>query len=107
IPQVNLLELVRLDSNAGGDSIEYIHGAPIYRLRGNLLPLLYLDQELGKQAVVKPVGEDSDAKVANIVVLQADDRQFGLVVESILDTEEIVVKPLGRQLKGIHRFAGA
>jgi chemotaxis signal transduction protein len=43
----------------------------------------------------------------NIVVLQADDRQFGLVVDEINDTEEIVVKPLGKQLKGITTFAGA
>jgi two-component system, chemotaxis family, sensor kinase CheA len=41
------------------------------------------------------------------VVLQADDRQFGLVVEGINDTEEIVVKPLGKQLKGVPVFAGA
>jgi len=43
----------------------------------------------------------------NIVVLQADDRQFGLVVDEINDTEEIVVKPLGKQLKGLSCFAGA
>ena len=43
----------------------------------------------------------------NIVVLQADERQFGLVVDEINDTEEIVVKPLGKQLKGITTFAGA
>ena len=43
----------------------------------------------------------------NIVVLQADDRQFGLVVDEINDTEEIVVKPLGKQLKGVNTFAGA
>jgi two-component system chemotaxis sensor kinase CheA len=43
----------------------------------------------------------------NIVVLQADERQFGLVVAGINDTEEIVVKPLGKQLKGIPVFAGA
>jgi two-component system chemotaxis sensor kinase CheA len=49
----------------------------------------------------------SDGDTINIVVLQADDRQFGLVVEGINDTEEIVVKPLGKQLKGISVFAGA
>src|SRR5208337_134447 len=51
--------------------------------------------------------EKPAADVANIVVLQADDRQFGLVVDEINDTEEIVVKPLGKQLKGISTFAGA
>jgi two-component system chemotaxis sensor kinase CheA len=48
-----------------------------------------------------------ECQAVNIVVLQADGRQFGLVVEEINDTEEIVVKPLGKQLKGISCFAGA
>jgi two-component system chemotaxis sensor kinase CheA len=43
----------------------------------------------------------------NIVVLQAEGRQFGLVVDDILDTQEIVVKPLGKQLKGINAYSGA
>ena len=50
---------------------------------------------------------EGDAQLVNIVVLQADDRQFGLVVDEINDTEEIVVKPLGKQLKGLACFAGA
>ena len=45
--------------------------------------------------------------LVNIVVLQSDGRRFGLVVEGINDTEEIVVKPLGKQLKGVSLFAGA
>ena len=47
------------------------------------------------------------ADVVNIVVLQAEDRQFGLVVDGINDTQEIVVKPLGKQLKGLTVYAGA
>ena len=43
----------------------------------------------------------------NIVVLQAEDRQFGLVVDGIRDTQEIVVKPLGKQLKGLAAYSGA
>ena len=49
----------------------------------------------------------AEHNAVNIVVLQADDRHFGLVVDEINDTEEIVVKPLGKQLKGISTFAGA
>ena len=101
IPQVNLLELVRLDSDQARTGIETIQGARVYRLRGNLLPLVYLHEELG----VEMASGDDDA--INIVVLQADDRQFGLVVEGVSDTEEIVVKPLGHQLKGLSAFAGA
>jgi two-component system chemotaxis sensor kinase CheA len=103
IPQVSLLELVRLDGEQARNGVEKIHGAPVYRLRGNLLPLVYLNRELTPDRTM--VNSDSDT--INIVVLQADDRQFGLVVEGINDTEEIVVKPLGKQLKNIPIFAGA
>jgi two-component system chemotaxis sensor kinase CheA len=46
IPQVSLLELVRLEGEAVRTGVEQIHGAPVHRLRGNLLPLVYLDREL-------------------------------------------------------------
>ena len=103
IPQVNLLELVRLAGDQVKGAIERIHGAPVYRLRGRLLPLVYLNKALNVESCVKATEEGT----INIVVLQADDRQFGLVVDGINDTEEIVVKPLGKQLKGIPLFAGA
>jgi two-component system chemotaxis sensor kinase CheA len=230
IPQVSLLELVRIEADAVAKSIESVHGAPVYRLRGRLLPLVYLNQELNtggsqgqgvghpatesgsswamldfSQARVKhqhwlgrlrevldnkailtaqqagshtecalgkwlysiglknyanlaeihsveaahtefhalvakilglkeqghpaeaeqafqPLGSLSSKIIAlltelekkvlysqsvNIVVLQADDRQFGLVVDEINDTEEIVVKPLRKQLKTVKTFAGS
>jgi two-component system chemotaxis sensor kinase CheA len=100
IPQVSLLELVRLEGDESRRAIEKFHGAPVYRLRGNLLPLVYLNREL-------KLRESDTHSGINIVVLQADGRQFGLVVDEINDTEEIVVKPLGKQLKGISCFAGA
>jgi len=221
IPQGSLLELVRLESEEARKGIERIHGAPVYRLRGQLLPIVYLSQQLGltngeatasdqrcrdipsiKQAhlafrqriedyltgrivlterdsvspndcalgkwlqaggkaafghlalmprliqaherlhenflgaitakqkndaagvkecskqveqlsgeVVELLGRieqhAQEEQTVSIVVLQAGDRRFGLVVDSILDTEEIVVKPLGKQLKGLSVFAGA
>jgi two-component system chemotaxis sensor kinase CheA len=99
IPQVSLLELVRLPSAQAG--IERIHGIPVYRLRGKLLPLLFLDQELKQRE------EPDEDRVLNIVVLQANDQQFGLVVDSITDSEEIVVRPLSKHLKSAQLFAGA
>jgi two-component system chemotaxis sensor kinase CheA len=105
IPQVSLSELVRLDADSEGKGIELVHGAPVYRLRGRLLPLVYLDRELG--IAPEPGEAASRAGAINIVVLQAEDRQFGLIVDEITDTEEIVVKPLGKQLKGISAFSGA
>jgi chemotaxis signal transduction protein len=230
IPQVSLLELVRIEADAVSKSIESVHGAPVYRLRGQLLPLVYLNRELNtggasgqgvghtstesgskwemldfSQARVKhqhwlgrlrevlddktiltaqqagshtecalgkwlySTGLKNYAKLAeihsvetahtefhalvakvlglkeqghqaeaeqqyrqlgplsskiialltdlerkvlcsqsvNIVVLRADDRQFGLVVDEINDTEEIVVKPLRKQLKTVKTFAGS
>lgn len=102
IPQVSLLELVRLEGEAVARQIEEIHGTPLYRRRGQLLPLAYLNEVLNVNSGGRP-----DSDVVNIVVLQAEDRQFGLVVDGISDTQEIVVKPLGKQLKSVNCFAGA
>jgi two-component system chemotaxis sensor kinase CheA len=100
IPQVNLLELIRLEGDASGKHIEYVHGTPVYRRRETLLPVTYLNKVLGLKS--------ADATEAvSMVVLQADDQQFGLVVDGISDTQEIVVKPLGKQLKGLTLYAGA
>jgi two-component system, chemotaxis family, sensor kinase CheA len=103
IPQACLLELVHLEAEQAASRIERVHGALVHRLRGRLLPLVFLEQALGAEQ-----SRAADRKGAvNIVVLQANDQQFGLVVDEIKDTEEIVVKPLGRQLKGVSAFAGA
>lgn len=99
IPQVNLLELLRLDAGGDGPKVELIQGTPVYRLRGQLLPLVSLRQQLGL--------DQSTAEATYIAVLQADDHQFGLVVDDIKDTEEIVVKPLGSLLRHIDVYAGA
>ncbi len=106
IPQVSLLELVRLEGTDPGQQIEHIHGAPVYRLRGKLLPLLYLNAELKLGPPASGAGGSAHNEV-NIVVLQTDGHPFGLVLDEINDTQEIVVKPLGKQLKGVACFAGA
>ncbi len=100
IPQVSLLELVRLEGDSSEKHIEHVHGTPVYRRRGSLLPVAYLNEVLGLES-----GER--AETVSMVVLQAEDRQFGLVVDGINDTQEIVVKPLGKQLKGLTVYAGA
>jgi len=103
IPQVNLLELVRLEGEQAKSGIERLYGTTLYRLRGEMLPLLFLDEALQ----LPPRAADELPDVLNIVVLQADNRQFGLVVDAVSDTEEIVVKPLGKELKSLSAFAGA
>ncbi|MGN6107011.1 MAG: chemotaxis protein CheA [Kofleriaceae bacterium] len=104
IPQVNVVELVRLDVADGAaeapSRLESIGGATVYRLRGRLLPVVFLDQVLA-------LGAAPPSDAIQIVVLQAGDRQFGIVVDEVNDTEEIVVKPLGKQLIGLAAFAGA
>lgn len=227
IPQVSLLELVRIEEGEDVKGIEMIHGAPVYRLRGRLLPLVYLNRELkaGREASqvahtagqtragmldfakarlahlqwldrlrhvlddtatltleqagsptecalgkwlygtalkehrgikemgaleethkrfhesvrdvvshqtrgdlaaaehtfvnLKPISRTvidllsaverkvTAAQSVNIVVLKAEEQQFGLVVDDVSDTEEIVVKPLAKQLKTIPIYAGA
>jgi two-component system chemotaxis sensor kinase CheA len=108
IPQVSLLELVRLEGEQARKGIDMLYGAPVYRLRGQLLPLAYLNRELKLTGAAAEISDTQlEADVVNIVVLHADGRQFGLVVDEINDTEEIVVKPLSKQLKGLTCFAGA
>ena len=108
VPQVSLLELVRVENGANRQGIEMIHGAPVYRLRGRLLPLVYLNRELEAAGATPNPDENVSANFAvNIVVLEAEGRQFGLVVDEINDTQEIVVKPLSKHLKNITVYAGA
>jgi two-component system, chemotaxis family, sensor kinase CheA len=101
IPQVNLLELVRLEGESARAGMERVHGAAVYRLRGRLLPLIHLRSVLRAGDAAATTDD-----VVNIVVVQADGRPFGLVVDGVNDTEEIVVKPLSRQIKAISAFAG-
>ncbi|HEX5656846.1 MAG TPA: chemotaxis protein CheW, partial [Polyangiales bacterium] len=100
IPQANLAELVRIDADQVQATIERIQGVPVYRLRGNLLPLVELSEVL-------MLDRDRVQRDLNLIVLAADKHQFGLLVDAIYDTEEIVVKPLGRELKSLHVYAGA
>ena len=97
VPQVAVLELVFIDGQS--TKIEYASGAPVYRLRGKLLPLVRLDRALGLQA-----GGDQGVY---IMVLQADGRRFGLIVDRVLNTEEVVVKALNSRFKDIGLYAGA
>ncbi|MBD2725690.1 chemotaxis protein CheA [Nostoc sp. FACHB-892] len=97
IPQASLQELVRLEAL---NSIEVLYDVPVYRLRGNLVPLIYLNEVL-QQDIVR------NLETLSLVIVQVDNYRFGLVVDTIEDIQDIVVKPLGRQLKTLSLFAGA
>jgi two-component system chemotaxis sensor kinase CheA len=105
IPEANVLELVRVDMENASHAIEYVLGSPVYRLRDKLLPLV----ELGELLRVDSRKSESERATGErgIVVLQSNDRLFGLVVDEITDIQDIVVKPLARQLKNVETFAGA
>ncbi|WP_258369241.1 chemotaxis protein CheA [Georgenia satyanarayanai] len=95
IAQTNLLELVAVESS----QLEYVGTAPVYRLRGALLPLLSLAEVLGM--------EQQEQASHTIAVLQADEQRFGLLVDRVLNNEEIVVKALSSRIKQIGLYSGA
>ncbi|MGQ3891286.1 chemotaxis protein CheW [Legionella sp. CNM-4043-24] len=104
IPQTSLLELVRLETEEITQHIQFIKDTPVYKLRGKILPLIYLSKEL---RLTNESTSNSANEVISIVVLQAGETRFGLVVDNINDTQEIVVKPLNKFFKNLQAFSGA
>ena len=131
IPQLAVVELVRAKSDSE-HRIEHINKTPVLRLRNHLLPLVFMDDllELKRELPAGPELVDGDAaevdaqqlEAANsnavsvrrtseneeafIVVTHVGDQQFGIVVDSVFDTEEIVVKPAASILRDIPTFSG-
>lgn len=100
IPQICVMELVRV-SDSSDRKIERINKASVLRLRDRLLPLVRLSDVLNLPSV-----DVADAPEAYIVVAQAAGRTFGIVVDIVFDTGEIVVKPVSSVLKEIPLFSG-
>lgn len=104
IPQVKLEELVRVDQEEAGARIEILHGAPVYRLRGKILSLVDLNNVLGIKGQER---FSYNQGVFNVVVLNSDGTSFGVIVDEVLDTADIVVKPINRLLKSLQVYSGA
>jgi len=103
IPQLAVRELVRV--GAGSEhTVENLHGARVMRLRDRLMPIVDLHDVLG---VGEAHGGGGDDEAAFVVVLDAGGRNVGLVVDNVLDTEEIVVKPLSDSLRNVSAYSGA
>ena len=103
IPQLAVRELVRV--GAGSEhTVEKLHGARVMRLRDRLMPIVDLHDVLG---VGEAHGGAGDDVAAFVVVLDAGGRNVGLVVDNVLDTEEIVVKPLSDSLRNVSAYSGA
>jgi two-component system, chemotaxis family, sensor kinase CheA len=103
IPQGNIRELVRVRPDTRKDMLGRVNRSEVLRLRGELVPLVRLRDLLGG-TVDQP---HEDQGVTNIVLVETGRMQYGIVVDHLHDSEEIVVKPLGQHLKGITFLAGA
>jgi two-component system chemotaxis sensor kinase CheA len=101
LPQVAVIELVRPSGSAEA-RIEHIHSAPVLRLREKLLPLVDLSRALGIRSAAPTAWDE-----AFIVVCQVGGLAFGVVVDSVLQTEEIVVKPVSARIRHIPCYSGA
>ncbi|MFN3406905.1 MAG: chemotaxis protein CheW, partial [Caldimicrobium sp.] len=96
IPQGSIRELVTI--NVEKDILK-IANTEFYRLRGEIIPILRLSKVLNFG--------DNKTKEKNLVILTTGDKYIGLLVDSIYDSEEIVVKPLGKWFKSIPLYSGA
>ncbi|MDM8544325.1 hybrid sensor histidine kinase/response regulator [Desulfococcaceae bacterium HSG9] len=115
IPQVNVVELQRIPPSRIKNRIEQVGNAQVVRLRDELLPLLTLadilmpsyscpDRQQPDNDTLVP---DSERRGVNIVVVSTGIFKYGMIVDRLHDSEEIVVKPLGRHLKDCRGYAGA
>ncbi len=102
IPQISVKELVCL-SDQGENRLEEINGAPVMRLRDSLLPLVSLRKVLQQE---EPQGSEGRKQNQQVIVVEVGANVFGIIVERIFDTEEIVVKPVSPVLKNIPIFSG-
>jgi two-component system, chemotaxis family, sensor kinase CheA len=111
VPQTNICELVRIRQGDETRHIERLRNSEVLRLRGRLLPLVRLTRVLDNPDVETTVdtAEPASASAAaiNIIVVEAGNLRYGLVVDGLHDSEEIVVKPLGRHMSDVHILAGA
>ena len=99
VPQTSVMELVRTGATAE-HKIERIDQALVLRLRNKLLPLVQLGPTLQLE-------EAKNEDPTFVMVIQVGERRYGLVVNDVLDTEEIVVKPLATVLRDVDVFSGA
>jgi len=100
IPQISVVELVRASSN-GELKVEKIKDTPVLRLRNRLLPLVSLRELLRLDTKETKIDDDTF-----IVVTQVGTYSFGIMVDRVFDTEEIVVKPVAPILRDIEMFSG-
>jgi two-component system chemotaxis sensor kinase CheA len=100
IPQISVVELVRASADSE-HRIERINGTPVLRLRNRLLPLVSLERLLRLDR-----DDGSTTTESFIIVTQVGTYSFGIMVDRVFDTEEIVVKPVAPILRHLSLFSG-
>jgi two-component system chemotaxis sensor kinase CheA len=103
VPQLNVVELLRLRGDEQPQACDHFHDAPVLRLRGELLPLVDLCPRLG----LASASDLAKREQLHILVVKTGTRRFALVVDEIGDAQEIVVKPLGSLFTNRPEFSGA
>jgi two-component system chemotaxis sensor kinase CheA len=101
IPQVSVGELIRIPAGQIAERIDRAGDAEVVLLRDRLVPLVHLAEALGSPR------SERGSKALNIVLVDTGAFEYGLVVEDLHDTVEIVVKPMGRHLQALREYAGA
>jgi len=101
VPQISVLELVRASSRSEYN-IEVINESPVLRLRNRLLPLVHL----GDLLKLSSGGLRNLDEETFIIVAQVGTYSFGIIVDRVFDTEEIVVKPTAPILRDIPFYSG-
>jgi len=105
IPQLSVIELVRAQQNSE-HRIERIRDTPVLRLRNKLLPLVHLSKLLDIVSIDGEAKQPVSEEDGFIVVMQVGQQSFGVVVDAVFHTEEIVVKPMSTMLRHINMFSG-
>jgi two-component system chemotaxis sensor kinase CheA len=105
VPQISVLELV-LAGKGSVHTIERIQGTPVLRLRNRLLPLVSLRSMLNIQEQDGDAEQDFGEEETFVIVTQVGQSCFGIIVDKVFDTEEIVVKPVSPVLRNIAVFSG-
>lgn len=97
-PQASVLELIRLPANETS-RFDTLRNVRLFRLRDELVPVVSLADELR-------LPEQEPNAVTTLVICQAGTARFGIMVDEVVDTQEIVVKPIGRLARSVRCYAG-
>jgi len=102
IPQSHVRELIRIPADEISSRIESVSNRKAITIRDQLIPVVYLPDVLNPDGCPLP-----EERTLNLVIIQTSNLTYGLFVDALRDTEEIVVRPLGMHVKGCQEFSGA